>query len=446
MFDIGSFRAACCHGVTRRSFLRFAASTPLALGLPGFTDASRAFAPVRAKSVIFVFLWGAPSHLDTFDPKPNAPAEYRGPFSAIPTRTSGLRFSELLPRLAERSHRFTIIRTHATSESGHPEAGTVALTGFKEKPGPVQPNFGAVLAKHRAQSASLPPFVTLTRGIPQDSVRRIEGHGGGSLGTAYDPLMVSCSERGEVEVPALRLLDGLSPQRIEDRKDLLTRLDSAARALEDQQSKTWDRRRQAAYGLLLEPRARQAFDLTGEKPATRARYGQSSFGQSCLLARKLVEAGVPYIQVNYSQHPEAMTPGFEHGWDLHIYNFELLQDLHCPVLDRALSALLDDLQERGLLRDTLVVCMGEFGRTPRITNRAARDHWPHCYPSLWAGAGVEPGRVLGESDARGEVPRAGRVVTPLMVGTTIADRAGIDSEARASLKVLSEGSVIHELF
>jgi uncharacterized protein (DUF1501 family) len=195
----------------------------------------------------------------------------------------------------------------------------------------------------------------------------------------------------------------------------------------------------------MKPEARRAFDLTAEKPATRARYGQSSFGQSCLLARRLVEAGVPYVQVNYSRHPEAFTPNYEFGWDTHIYNFEMLQDQHCPIFDRAFSALLDDLHERGLLRRTLVVCMGEFGRTPRITARAARDHWPQCYPSIWAGAGIAGGRTLGESDSRGAAPRCGPVITPLMVGTTIAELAGVDAEARAALRVLEGGTVIHEL-
>jgi uncharacterized protein (DUF1501 family) len=194
----------------------------------------------------------------------------------------------------------------------------------------------------------------------------------------------------------------------------------------------------------MHPEARRAFDITRESQATRDRYGQTSFGQSALLARRLVEAGVPYIQLNYSRHPEAMTPGFEFGWDTHIYNFELLQDQHCPILDRAFPALLDDLRDRGLLNQTLVVAMGEFGRTPRITPRASRDHWPQCYFSIWAGAGLEPGRVIGESDKLGAHPLT-NPITPLMVGTTIAELAGIGTEARAALKVFEGGQVIHEL-
>jgi uncharacterized protein (DUF1501 family) len=199
-------------------------------------------------------------------------------------------------------------------------------------------------------------------------------------------------------------LDGLDPSRIDDRNSLLGQLDAVPRRLDHKGFDGWNRTYQAAYGLLMNPEARNAFDLTRETQATRDRYGQSTFGQSSLLARRLVEAHVPYIQLNYSRHVEAVNPGFEFGWDTHIFNFELLQDHHCPVLDRAFSALLDDLRERGLMDSTLVVCMGEFGRTPKISMRGARDHWPQCYFSIWAGAGIEGGRVIGASDKLGQAP------------------------------------------
>ena len=241
-----------------------------------------------------------------------------------------------------------------------------------------------------------------------DGARKIEAYGGGTLGSVYDPFMVGCSERGETNLPALKLLDELNPARIVDRSLLQQQLSDVARSLDQQSAEVaaWQRTYQQAYELLTNEKSRSAFDLTAESPATRARYGKSVFGQSALLARRLVEAEVPYIQLNYSRHVEAVTPGFEFGWDTHIYNFELLQDQHCPILDRAFSALLDDLYERGLMDDTLVICMGEFGRTPKINARAARDHWPQCYYSIWAGAGIEPGRVIGMSDARGEIGRA----------------------------------------
>lgn len=442
MLDVGSFRTRTCDGIGRRSFLQLAGSVPLALGLPHGT--ARAMQASRAKSVIFVFLWGAPSHLDTCDPKPDAPSEYRGPFGVIPTRTPSVYFTELLPRIASRSDRFSLIRTHATTAPGHPDGGTVALTGFPEAPVPVQPNFGSIIAKARGNRGTLPPFFSITSGMLADASRRIEGFGGGSLSPAHDPFLVGCSAAGEVKLSGLQLLDQLNPLRVQDRRQLLAQLDTAARRADQEQQLAWTRNMKSGYDLLLDPAARQAFDLTRETTQTRARYGYTTFGQSSLLARRMVEAGVPYIQLNYSRHPEAINPGFELGWDTHLYNFELLQDQHCPTLDRAFSALLDDLYDRGLIDDTLVVMMGEFGRTPKISANSARDHWPPCYFSIWAGGGVQPGRVIGSSDKLGESP-LGEVVSPLMVGTTIAHLAGIDTQARAEMNVLNGGKVIEGL-
>jgi hypothetical protein len=441
MIDVGRFLAKTCSGVSRRSFLKVGAALPF---LP-VAAAEAAESSPRARSVLFVFLWGAPSHLDTCDPKPNAPSEYRGPFGVINTRTPGVYFTELLPRVAQRSDRFTLVRSHITSAPGHPDGGTVALTGFEEAPGPVQPNFGSIIAKHVPhRSGALPPFFSVANGTVADSGRRIEGFGGGTLGGRYDPFMVGASESGVVSVPALNLLDDLNPGRIGDRQLLRTQLDRVPRLLDNSRVDGWQRTYRKAYELLSEPASRDAFDLTQETSQTRARYGRSVFGQSALLARRLVEAGVPYVQLNYSRHPEAMNPGFEFGWDTHIYNFELLQDQHCPVFDRAFSALLDDLHERGLDEHTLVVCMGEFGRTPKINPRAARDHWPQCYFSIWSGAGIEGGRVIGQSDKLGEHPLTDPL-SPLMVGTTIAELSGVNTEARAAMRVLDGGRVIEGL-
>lgn len=443
MFEVGAFQAGSCSGTTRRSFLKLGASIPAGLML-GANSATWAAQAPRAKSVIFVWLWGAPSHLDTFDPKPTAPSEYRGPFAPIATKNSGVYFSELLPKLAARSDRFSLIRSHVTTEPGHPDAGTVGLTGFQERPEPVQPNFGSIVGKHRGHRGSLPPFVMVGRGIPRDVVRKVEGYGGGKFGKAADPFMVSCTDEGHVEIPSLQLLEGLSPNRISDRNDVRARLDGTLRQLDRAGLAEWDRSYQRAYGLITSSQARAAFDLTQESRTTRDSYGQTTFGQSCLLARRLVEAGVPYIQVNWSEYVECMTPNCDFGWDTHIYNFELLQDTHGPIFDRAFSALLDDLAARGLSSSTLVVAMGEFGRTPRINTRAARDHWPGCYFSLWSGGGVQPGRVIGTSDKYAEAPLT-TAIPPLMVGTTICELAGVDTQARAELRVLDGGTVIQEL-
>ncbi len=447
MIDVGSFRAQSCQGLSRRSFLRLGAAVPAALGATGLLapqQTALANAKARAKSTILVWLWGAPSHVDTLDPKPDALSQYRGPFAPIATKTPGVFYSELLPKLAQRSDRYTLVRSNVSTMPGHPDAGTLGLTGFPEKPEPVQPNFGSIIAKHRGHHGSLPPFVMVGTGIPRDVVRKVDGYGGGTLGKLWDPFPVSCSDTGQVSIPALQLLDGLNPNRIADRKALLGQVDAAERQLRQAGFDDWNRQYQQAYGLLTNAQARAAFDLTQERDLTRDEYGQTTFGQSCLMARRLVEAQVPYIQVNWSEYVESITPNCDFGWDTHIYNFEMLQDTHCPIFDRAFSALLDDLERRGLLDSTLVVAMGEFGRTPRINSRAARDHWPQCYFSIWAGAGLPRGRVIGQSDKYGEHPLTDPI-TPLMVGTTMCELAGLDTQARAELNVLNGGRVIHEL-
>ncbi len=445
MIGVGNFKANDCNGLSRRSFLKTAAAVPFAMGagMPSLLDVQAAQERGRAKSVILLWLWGGPSHIDTFDPKPDAPMDYRGPFGTIPTKIPGVHFTEMLPRLAQRNDKFSLIRSMVTTDGGHPGAGTIGVTGFKESP-TVHPNFGSIIAKHRGNSGALPPFFYLGRGIPRDLPRRIEGYGGGTLEKAYDPVLVSCSQHGDVNIPTLKMLDGITPNRIQDRKKLLDQLDAAHRTLDGARIDDWEKTHQAAYGLLTDPRAKDAFDLTREKEKTRESYGQTAFGQSCLLARRLAQVGVPYIQVNWSEYVETFTPNGDWGWDTHIYNFELLQDRHCPILDRAFSALLDDLYDRGMMEDTLVVAMGEFGRSPKISKRAAREHHQHCYFSIWAGAGVQPGRTIGESDARAERPIT-EPISPLMAGTTIAELCGVGAQQRAEMKVLDGGRVINEL-
>jgi len=445
MLEIGSFSASVCQGITRRSFLRAGAASSIAAacGLRQPLPARAADERRKVKSVMLVWLWGAPSHLDTCDPKPNAPSDYRGPLSTISTRTPGVRFTDLLPQMASRSDKFALIRSNKNSQGGHLEAGTVALTGVADQ-AVVGPNFGAVLAKSRG-AKELPPFIAVGRGTPRDVVGLMKGYGGGSWGKLYDPFQVGCADDGQVELPALQLLDGLTPHHVDDRRRLLRELEGLQRKGDQPEHRKWDDTSRRAYDLLLSADARKALDLSREKEQTRAAYGHTSFGQSCLLGRRLVEAGVPYVQVNWSQYVEAMTPNCDFGWDTHIANYDLLPDRHCPILDRAFSALLDDLHTRGLLETTLLICMGEFGRTPKINSQASRDHWPNCYFSIWAGGGVQPGRVIGESDRLGQEPITDPI-TPGMMGATILEAAGLDAQARVEMRVLPQERVIHELF
>jgi Protein of unknown function (DUF1501) len=443
MIDIGSFPCGTCEGVTRRTFLRAGIAAPFALEAALEGPLVAAEAP-KAKSILLVWLGGGPSHLDLFDPKPKAPAEYRGPFSTIATRTPGVRFTELLPRLAARSDKYSLIRSNVNFNDGHREAGSIALTGTSAAAKVYPPNFGSIVARQRGHDA-LPRFISLARGPIGDGVGPIQGSGGGTWGRGHDPFLIGCTEKGQLEIPSLKLASGLTPGRLEDRQYLLAELDRVQRDADSGQYDNWDNLRKGALALLTSPQGVAALDLSRESTATREAYGQTSFGQSCLLGRRLVEAGVPYVQVNWSRFVEVYYTFSDYGWDTHADNFGLLAEWHGPLFDRVFSALVDDLDRRGLLETTLLVCMGEFGRTPRINEIGSRDHWHQCYFSLWAGAGVQPGRTIGESDARGEHP-VSDPITPAMVGTTMLEQSGISSATRAALGVLPEGRVIHELF
>lgn len=445
MLNVGGFSSRDCQGIRRRSFVRAGMSIPMGLGLSTGVMPMRASGSeaARARSVLVVWLWGGPSHLDMFDPKPDAPAEYRGPFAPIATRTPGVVFTELFPQIASRSNLFTVVRGNVNFSGDHLEAGSIGLTGAASARADYPPNFGSILARHR-RSQGLPGFVSLARGAIGDGRGPMKGSGGGQLGSSYDPFLVHCTGEGSVEIPALQLLDGLDPSRLGNRQVLLGELDRLERGLEAGSLSQWDQQFDQAYSLVAGGDARKAFDLAAESSKTRDAYGHTAFGQSCLLGRRLVEAGVPYVQVNWSQYVEVLYGFADYGWDTHADNFEMLMDWHGPILDRAFAALLDDLRERGLLDSTLVVAIGEFGRTPRINEIGSRDHWHQCYCSLWAGAGVPKGHVIGASDPRGEHPVT-TPITPAMVGTTMLTLAGMTSEDRARLRVLSDGLTINGL-
>jgi uncharacterized protein (DUF1501 family) len=441
--EIGSFRSRTCQGVSRRAFLSASVAAPFALASSANARSSVVAEPRKAKSILLVWLGGGPSHLDLFDPKPKAPIEYRGPFATIATQTPGVRYTELLPKLAARSQKFSLIRSNVNFHDGHREAGSIALTGAQAAAAIYPPNFGSIVARQKGHDA-LPRFISLTRGPIGDGVGPIQGYGGGTWGKAYDPFLVGCTDKGQLEMPSLKLAEGLSPARLTDRRFLLTEIDRLRRDADAGTHEVWDHLQQRAIALLTSPAGIAALDLSRETAATRAAYGHTSFGQSCLLGRRLVEAGVPYVQVNWSRFVEVFYPFSDYGWDTHADNFGLIADWHAPLFDRVFSTLIDDMEDRGLLDTTLVVCMGEFGRTPRINEIGSRDHWHACYFSLWAGGGVQSGRTIGESDARGEHP-VSDPITPAMVGTTILELAGINSATRAELRILPEGRVVHEL-
>lgn len=444
MLEVGRMNTGGCGGADRRAFLGASFALPLAFGVGRVVHASEA---AQAKSVILLWLWGGPSHVDTFDPKPGAPQEVRGPFAPIATRQPGVQFSELFPRLAARSDQFSVLRTNVNLNNAHDIAGSIALTGGVGQSGNADygPNIGSIVQRVRTQAGDLPAFTCIAPGKPTTAAGDLKGFGGGLWGEAYDPFYVRCDDRGQVDLPALKLLDGLTIDRLSDRRRLQNAIDAIARDGERAAQTKWEQDYVRAYRLLTSAEGRKAFDLSREPQRTRGKYGRTMFGQSCLLARRLVEAGVPYIQVNWSKWVENIYDGrTDFGWDTHWLNFEHLTDRHGPILDRAMSALLDDLRDRGLLESTLVVAMGEFGRTPKISANGGRDHWEKCYSSLWAGGGIQPGHLIGESDRGGFEPVT-HPATPADVAATILDLAGIRSEQRAELRLLPNGRPIEGL-
>ncbi|HEY7424823.1 MAG TPA: DUF1501 domain-containing protein [Gemmataceae bacterium] len=455
MLMFGQFRARTCQGLTRRELLQVGASSVLGLSLADLLRLRAADSAVNgsARSVLFLWLWGGPAHLDTWDPKPNAPLEFRGPFSPIATSVSGVHIGELFPQVAKQAHRFALVRSLHTTSNDHGVAGTIGLTGSaagavgldgKPLAGSVRPALGSVVAKARGSSSKLPPFLVVGGRLHQGK-KAITGEGGGSLGAFYDPFRLEYDPVKGTRIPALQLPADLTPERLGDRRRLLQAFDKLARQTDAAQSAALEDYRRQAFTMLTSPSASKLFDLSREPDALKDRYGRTRFGQSCLLGRRLVEHGVPFVQVNWSDHVEAEEDAGDGGWDHHYRNFQIMQDRHAPWLDRALSALLHDLHERGLLERTLVVAMGEFGRSPKINDKAGRDHWEHCYSALLAGGGVHGGRVVGSSDARGERPHD-HAATPADIGATVQHAIGITSEQAATLGLPATGRMVEELF
>ncbi len=459
MLLVGRQRSRVCGGVHRRAFLQVGASTVLGLNWASWLAARAAARPeAPARAVILVWLWGGPSHLDTFDPKPHAPLEYRGPFGTIPTRIPGVRFCELFPKLAGISQHLAVLRTLTTPSNDHGIAGTVGLTGNaaggvgldgRPLPGSPRPALGSVVAKARRdrparRGDALHPFFVIGGKLHQGK-KPIIGEGGGSLGAAWDPFRLVYDPVQGTRVPALQLPPELTPERLVQRRELLEALSSLRQRTEElHRGGTLESHRQRVLEMLTAPQTAAAFDLSREPAAMVERYGRTRFGQSCLLARRLVEAGIPFVQVNWSDHVEAEEDAGDGGWDHHYRNFQLMQDRHAPWLDQSLTALLTDLRERGLLESTLVVAVGEFGREPKVNDKAGREHWPHCFCALACGGGLRGGVVVGTSDAKAAHP-VDTPLTPADLHATILHQLGLTSEQITGLGLTPAGRVIHEI-
>ncbi len=432
----------------RRELLRAGALASVGLGLPGLlagrARAVAAGAPApRARACILLFMWGGPAQQETWDLKPEAPLEVRGEFRPIATRVPGVQISEHFPRLAVRADRLAIVRSLHHADVNHTTATHALLTG-RPIPRPDSefgedwPHFGAVRAHldRRPRGTPLPPFVQLRPTVPDAAPRFVEqshGQGAGWLGRALDPFTIDDDpNRPDYHVGSFGLPDGVGPDRLDDRRRLLGAVEAQARAAWDAGTAgVLDSHQTRAYGLLTDPRALAAFDLAREDPRLRDRYGRHPHGQSVLQARRLVEAGVPLVTVFW---PNDGTANVSVYWDTHNRNFVDLKTRLMPVADQAFAALLDDLEARGMLDETLVVWTGEFGRTPRVgqsvvggagAGRDGRDHWPHCFSAVLAGGGIRGGTVHGASDRWAAHP-ARDPVTPADLAATIYDRLGLD--------------------
>ncbi len=455
MLRVGRQRAVCCGGLTRRELLRVGGLGALGLSLAEVLqlESIAARRGNARKSVILLWLWGGPSHLDTFDMKPKAPIEYRGPYRPVPTNVPGIEICELLPQLARQADKYVVIRSLHHTSNDHGIAGTIGLTGSDRaatslsgqvKPGPLQPTHGSVVSKVLGFQPTMPRFVTMG-GFLHQGKRRITGEGGGSLGPLHDPFRLDYDPEHGVKIPQLELIDGLSASGLDSRKTLLESFDRLTRSVQESAATDkLDRFYQQAFSLLTSTKSRDVFDLDKEPKSLRTKYGRFRFGQCCILARRLVEAGARFVQVNWSSHVEPVEDTGDGGWDMHDRNFQQFQDRHSWMLDQSVSALLDDLQQRGLLDDTIVVAVGEFGRTPKINGKAGRDHWHQCYSGLVAGGGIRGGQIIGSSDRHGEYP-SGHPITPADLFATVLDRVGIGTAELTAAGLIPQGELVEEL-
>lgn len=424
MLKLASARTRNCEGLTRRRMFQVAGADLLGISLATALRSRDLQAsenkPARETSCIFIWLNGGPSHFETFDPKPRANDAVRGPFGAISTDVAGVQISELLPMLAERFQKYSVIRSMSHRNGSH--GSTALLTGFDDK----QEAFGAVVTKLRGADKAMPPYVHVGSkpGAGSQVTSNIDRVGGGSFGAAYNPIAVRDPSGKQVELPDFSLAADISADRFQQRRELLNAVERVRAELSNSQAvEQMDAYYRKAVEMLTSTRVRDAFDLDKEKASLRMRYGANFFGQACLMGRRLVEAGTRYVQIKWYD-----VVAFD-AWDCHgaeLPGMMRMEQQLCPRLDQGLAALLDDLDNRGLLESTLVVVVGEFGRTPKLNKSGCRDHWPHCFSALMAGGGTPGGTVIGASDAKGAYP-ARRPVSPTEFAATIYKLLGIDT-------------------
>lgn len=441
--------------VTRRSALQIGYSGLLGVGLPGLLAGRRRAAaatpaPAPPRSLIIIFLTGAASHHDTFDMKPQAPDGIRGEFQPIATSLPGYAICEHLPQLAARAHKYAVIRSLSHADNNHLMSTHYVLTGELQPGGFFDkvasrtdwPCYSGALAYLRPRNDGIPSGVNLPTFLREGALTW-PGQHAGLLGPTFDPWQITHDPNDpKFRVDALTLAPGLTATRLGDRKALLDDINRQQQQLGAlAQAQRVQRDQQLAVSILTSNRLSQAFELEREPAAIRDQYGRTTTGQSLLLARRLNEAGVPVVQANM---------GRVQTWDNHGNIFPTLKDRLLPPLDRGVAALLDDLETRGLLDSTLVMMLGEFGRTPKINKERGRDHWGPCFFGVFAGAGVRPGQIIGRSDEQGAYP-ATRAYRPEDIGATVYQVLGVSPDALLHDRLgrtlrLNRGEVITPLF
>lgn len=447
-----------CDGITRREWLRIGSLGTFGLTLPSLLHA-RAVAPTRRpKSCIMLFLLGAPPQHETWDPKPDAPPEIRGDLKPIQTATPGFLIGEAMPKIARMTDRIAVLRAMQTGDHAHSSSGYYMTTGYPHAPMGVEnakpgapndwPSLGAVVKRLWRGPSKLPPAITLPEQSANDGNLVWPGQDAGFLGRNADPWLLNCDPSApRFDVPGTTLPENVTDVRFDARRSLLDQVEGHLASVQQSPAMSaFQSRTQQAFDLISSPAARSAFRLNEEDPKLRDRYGRTKFGQSVLLARRLVEAGVPLIRVNWSRVAGAHNNGH---WDTHGKNSAAVKQL-MPILESAYTTLLEDLAERGLLDDTLVLWMGEFGRTPKINGGGGRDHWGNVFSVALAGGGVRGGQIYGASDRIAGFPKEGRVL-PQDLHATILHALGIppSSEYHDNLGrplPASRGQVVRQLF
>src|SRR5712672_676734 len=421
-----------CDGITRRDFLQVGTLGALGLSLSKFAALQSLGATASGKddkSCIMIFNLGAPSQVDTFDMKPNAPSEIRGPFKPIKTNNPDIQIAEIFPLHAKLADKFSLVRTcYHTAAAVHDTGHQMMQTGRLFTGGINTPHAGCALEFLKGRRNELPAHIILPQVMGPTGGNLPHGQDAGFLGKAYDPFVLNADpSKPDFKVPDLLPPSEIGEARLQRRRELREVVDGVVRDFESSPSaQLMDANFISAYRLMTSEKAREAFDLAKESPKVRERYGMTRFGQSCLLARRLIEAGVRFVTIN-----TFITVFDEITWDIHgskpFTSIEGMRDIVAPMYDKGYSALIEDLSQRGMLDNTMVCNLAEFGRTPKINPAGGRDHWPQCWTSYFAGGGVKGGRVVGKSDEIGAYP-VERPVKPSEIVATIYHSLGLNLE------------------